>query len=126
MEDQELREAFEESPDVTALAARFNRHRRTVERRLTSLGLRVKGHTRMSRSELDWARECVREGMPVNWIAETLGRDPGYLRLILKPGRVEDGNEWYRVWHQIRKNSILLELHREFAPVSASKAAAAA
>ena len=59
------------------------------------------------------------EGMPANWIAEDLPvRYETALRHAQRaPGHAEAVHEWQIVWHQIRKDPALLELHYEIAPL---------
>lgn len=64
------------------------------------------------------------EGMPLTWICEDIriSVDTGR-KLLLKhhqDGRKKIGQhpEWAIAWRYIRRSSILLDLHREFAPAN--------
>lgn len=87
---------------------------RTVRRVLQANGAYVPA-VRVDREGL---KKFMADGMPANWAAETLGMNYETARTAARatPGRRENAAEWNRVWSQIRNNSTLLELHRQFAP----------
>lgn len=67
--------------------------------------------------QLSWAAEMRGQGMPSNWIADTLGCAIKSITTRY-PMAGEDQRAWKTVWLQIRKDPRLLELHREFCPQS--------
>lgn len=71
----------------------------------------------LSDAELDRVVELRADGMPMTWIAETIGRGAKRLRLRF-PVDPEANREWQSVWSEIMKNPDLLALHHEFAPRS--------
>lgn len=71
-----------------------------------------------SQETLDKIYDLEDQGVPVTWIADTVGMTNEQIRKFVK----RKGNmEWKRVWPKIRSNDTLLELHREFAPKAVRK-----
>lgn len=108
--EQIRRESHAKIADV---AAAHNVSTRTVERARARAGVARQGARYLSEAELARAEVLLAERMPMNWIADDLGRPPGTLRARFKPG---NDPEWASAWHHIRQHEELLALHREFAP----------
>lgn len=87
---------------------------RTIQRAEVRYGFREPQNIRpFTQQELSQIKRMHDEGVPVNWIAETFGRDVS--RLYKRLGARGNGG-WPSVWAQIRRNEEMLALHREFAP----------
>lgn len=126
IEDDETRELFVQMYAATTerdeIAAAFNVCEETVRRWATRLGLRESTPIRrlvLNRRELHDALD----GIPATWNAE--GSEFKVLsyrkRMARLPNHEHNTLEWKRVWHEIRKNPELLELHRELAPKGTDK-----
>lgn len=68
-----------------------------------------------------WIERCAEEGMVSTWIAEDIGVTAGCIRSRVGIRSEEWRREWHAVWHDIRRSSVLLALHREFAPPTTSE-----
>jgi len=76
--------------------------------------------------KLDWtdpavierAKTLLSDGQLATWVGEDVGLSRTSVYLIAKeiPDREEHVLAWQQVWAQIRRNPVLLELHREFNP----------
>lgn len=64
------------------------------------------------------ARLLLEEGMPATWVAEDLGVPSEYIYAVSTQiqDRAEHVLEWQRAWARLRRNPLLLDLHREFNP----------
>ena len=74
------------------------------------------------RRRLDYERvaELLREGLPLNWIAEDVGalNRGSILRISKKLGidTTSSSAAFHAVWPEIMHNPELLKLHRQFSP----------
>lgn len=101
-----------------ALAARYRCSARTVQRTAINNGLWEPTfkphHVTPEQSALMW--HLAGDGMPSNWIGETVGHNYQTVIDHLGPRRSEVMTDWLPVWQSILKNPTLHALHDEFAP----------
>lgn len=66
------------------------------------------------------ARLLLSEGLPATWVAEDLAlrSDDIYPVSASIPDRAEHVLAWQQEWARIRRNPVLLALHREFNPAA--------
>lgn len=100
---------------IAAIAAEVGTTERTVSRWRAKMRLAKPAGRPLTPDERRWVLAAVADGVPLNWIAETLDRNVGTI------GRVTSANPeslaaWKSIWGEIRYNDSLVELHREFAP----------
>jgi hypothetical protein len=75
----------------------------------------------LTTEQAEWVERCAEEGMVSTWIAEDVGVTAGCIRSRIGVRSDEWRDEWHKVWHDIRRSSVLLALHREFAPPTTSE-----
>ena len=128
LDPEVLGEFLNERISLVLIASRLNVPVHRVRHAIRINGLKTRDTVPpFTQDEMDWAVKARSEGVPIPWIAETLGRSSSYLQKRLQgpPGVSAD---WSTAWQGIRRNPDLLAFHREFAPVNTyvqSKARAA-
>lgn len=115
--DAEILEADRLGLTYAQIADRFGTDERSVHRARQRTGL-TKRVPDLTDAQKERIRVLQAEGMPSTWIAEDLGIKASRVRGLFPTGI---DPEWQSVWQSIRQNSILLELHFEFAPKRRSK-----
>lgn len=62
------------------------------------------------------AEELLADGQLATWVGEEVGLGRSTIYAIAKgiPDRAEHVLAWQQVWAQIRRNPVLVALHREF------------
>ncbi len=95
--------------------ARLGVNERTVQRAEIRFGWREKRkQRRITEEEIATMRRLAGDGVPLAWIAETVGRHPHIVGDILGPDPAR--RTWSSAWQYILKRPDLLELHHEFMP----------
>lgn len=106
--------------DTKAIAEAVGISPRSIRRILIRRGVSELQTPRPTPPEvIERIRVYAAEGMPANWIADDLPiRYETALRYAQRvEGHDEAVHEWQTVWHEIRRSSVLLELHRELSPL---------
>lgn len=64
------------------------------------------------------AQELLADGQLATWVGEEVGLGRSSMMAIARgiPNRAEHVLAWQQVWAQIRRNPVLVALHREFNP----------
>lgn len=117
-EDVRFRQRAASGATTAELADEFSINPRSVLRRKHRLGMAIQEKHRgrhLSEEQDRFARVSRGEGIPSVWVAETIGWNPGSVTRRYPMGE-EATREWRAVWLQIRKDPVLLALHRELSP----------
>lgn len=108
-----------EGYSAATIAARLGVTQRTVVRIRRRAQIAQEKAPELTHEQRDRISVLIQEGMPATWIAEDIGCARGTITRHALVGDTSS-NEWRQVWNRIRRNDALLQLHREFAPKSAT------
>jgi DNA-binding NarL/FixJ family response regulator len=92
---------------------------RTVSRVRRLMGVAQEVNPRLTREQRARIDRLIDEGMPATWIAEDVGCSDQTVRRYRQSSE-EDTRVWRQVFAFVMRSSVLVELHREFAPKTVS------
>jgi len=108
-------ELTQQGRSAAEIARELGVNSRIVVRHRSAAGVARQKAPLLTAEERDWIAAARADGMPSTWIAETIGCHPGLVHRIAQLGE-EEVSAWRSEWLRIRRNPVLLALHREFAP----------
>lgn len=119
---EELQECQQLGLTQEQTATRLNlAQARYVGRRERELGIprpTREFHARLEGEVRERANALLADGQPAPWVSETVNAAGDRIRELAQMRPDHDAHilQWRQVWGQIRRNPVLLDLHRQFAP----------
>lgn len=115
--EQRLADMVEKRMSNAEMASELGVTERSITRARRALSLSGESASPLTDEEIAWARIVRAEGMPMSWVAETLGCSAQPIQKF-SPLAEDDAKEWRNAWLQIKRRPELLELHWEVSPPS--------